>query len=113
MKVGDYVRTKRGIIGKIKLIDNQTELEDLYLVKRQWYYKEDFIKSSPNIKSVIEEDDFVNGKRVNRVIPEDICGDELLDYQHIFVDNKEIYEEDIKSIVTKEQFESMEYKVGE
>ena len=114
MKIGDYVRTHKGIIGKIKAIDNQTELEDLYLVKRRWYYKEDIIKSSPNIIDLIEVGDYVNGNRVdftnnnNKLSYEDECigfydgdGDITL------------FEKDIKSIVTKEQFESMEYKIGD
>lgn len=108
MKVGDYVRTKRGIIGKIKLIDNQTELEDLYLVKRKWYYKKDFIKSSPNIIDLIEVGDYVNGQKVHK-------NDE---YDYLYLNGIDgdgnCYEEslkDIKSIVTKEQFEEMEYKL--
>lgn len=116
MKVGDYVRTKFGIT-KIDEIDEYgnihidrdyyDEYDELTCVLDEFY----IVKSSPNIKSVIEEDDFVNGERVTMVIPEDICGDEILDYQHIFVGNKEIYEEDIKSIVTKEQFEAMKYEL--
>ena len=101
MKVGDYVRTKKGIIGKIKLIDNQTELEDLYLVKRKWYYKEDFIKSSPNIIDLIEVGDYVNGYEVT-------SKDQFLGFG-----NHDWYmlNDEIKSIVTKEQFESMKYKI--
>lgn len=103
MNVGDYVRTKSGIIGKIKLIDNQTELEDLYLVKRKWYYKEDIIKSRPKIIDLIEVGDYVNGCPVlHKEENEVVCG-LLLRYKG----------EDIKSIVTHEQFSQMEYKVGE
>lgn len=114
MNVGDYVRTKRGIIGKIKLIDNQTELEDLYLVKRQWYYKENFIKSSPNIIDLIEVGDYVNGKKVI-----DTFTDYIFDYSEEFkvirFSETDILHDvkHIKSIVTKEQFSQMEYKVGE
>ena len=122
MKVGDYVRTKTGIIGKIKLIDNQTELEDLYLIKRKWYYKEDIIKSSPNIIDLIEVGDYVNGFKVYSVYDDD---DEVNEYnlkhkkclgKNIYDEDYQehlIYEENIKSIVTKEQFESMEYRIGE
>ena len=102
MKVGDYVRTKKGIIGKIKLIDNQTELEDLYLVKRKWYYKEDIIKSSPNIIDLIEVGDYVNGCPIlHKENNELVCG-LLLRYK----------EENIQNVVTKEQFESMKYEVN-
>ena len=104
MKVGDYVKTKKGIIGKIKEIDNQTELEDLYLVKRSWYYKEDIIKSSPNIIDLIEVGDYVNGERVINIIKK---------HKYLEVSDEEIVidEKDIKSIVTKEQFSQMEYKI--
>lgn len=116
MNVGDYVRIINTLESYVEIIKiKELNENDGYLLdERNYQYSTDeIIKSSPNIKSVIEKDDFVNGERVNRVIPEDICGDELLDYQHIFVDDKEIYEEDIKSIVTHEQFSQMEYKVGE
>lgn len=118
MKLGDYVRTKKGIIGKIKLIDNQTELEDLYLVKRKWYYKEDLIKSSPNIIDLIEVGDLVNGMKVtgiggtyhgrkDKAIRCDYCVNKKTGKWTM------IYDDEIKSIVTKEQFKSMEYKVKE
>ena len=116
MNVNDYVRTKWGVICKIININELREPElkygvELNLADIKFIGDEDILKSSPNIKSVIEENDFVNGEKITRVIPEDICGDEILDYQHIFIGDKEIYEEDIKSIVTKEQFERMEYKI--
>ena len=119
MKIGDYVRFKDGDIGRIMDIEEH-KIEEHKRVRKlirvedfsYLYFKEgDIEKSSPNIIDLIEVGDYVNGEKVTRVIPEDICGDEVLDYQHIFVGDKEIFKEDIKSIVTKEQFESMEYKV--
>lgn len=106
MKVGDYVRTKKGIIGKIKLIDNQTELKDLYLIKRKWYYKEDFVKSSPNIIDLIEVGDYVNGSMVvNKIDDKILIAQLMLPY--------DLKEQDIKNVVTHEQFESMKYRIGE
>ena len=118
MKVGNYIRSKDGKINKIiqaeyeapcnakhqfyYLIDNLEEI---------WYPENEITKSSPNILDLIQKGDYVNGEKITRIIPEDICGDEILDYQHIFIGDKEIYKEDIKSILTKEQFESMEYKI--
>ena len=79
------------------------------------YWKDD-LKASNNIIDLIEVGDYVNGFRV----------DEIGEYHSIRTDKVEtyakvncsallncFYEEDIKSIVTKEQFESMSYKVGE
>ena len=108
MKVGDYVRTKKGIIGKIKAIDNQTELEDLYLVKRKWYYKENIIKSSPNIIDLIEVGDYVNGVKVDEIKNGHLLNYNTYDgYQVCIVSNNK----EIKSILTKEMFESMKYEV--
>ncbi len=69
---------------------------------------------SNNIIDLLIPGDYVNSKEITWIISQDICGDEVLDHQHIFFDYKEeIHKEDIKTIVTKEQFASMEYKVGE
>ena len=109
MNVGDYVRTHYGRISKIEMIDEDDK--SLIVCHHGYIDTIDIIKSSPKLRSVLQEDDFVNGERITRVIPEDICGDEILDYQHIFIGDKEIYEEDIKSVLTHEQFERMEYKL--
>ena len=112
MKVGDYVRTDKGIIGKIKAIDNQTELEDLYLVKRRWYYKENIIKSSPNIIDLIEVGDYVDGLKVVDIV------EHLHGHKDIVMTNGKFQwstsndDYDIKSIVTKEQFEAIKYEVN-
>jgi len=115
MSVGDYVRTKRGIIGKIKLIDNQTELEDLYLVKRQWYYKEDITKSNSNIIELLEPMDLL----YIDISPDD-CGGIVVPRIPETLDELEKYIEKIKSgeyilkyVVTHEQLENNMYKVGE
>ena len=136
MKVGDYVRNKYGI-AKIIDIENNNGIDILefnkdicFLVNKETgEIKDDKlfnklaiidgidlskIKSSPNIIDLIEVGDFVNGHRVdftninNKLSYEDKCigfydgdGDIIL------------FENDIKSILTKEQFEAMEYKVEE
>jgi len=115
MNVGDYVRfkDKRGNTYIRKVIDGY---------KAHWYgckvdkeannvpyvSAKNIIKSSPNIIDLIEVGDYVNGHYVsslplfkwNKQAGYCYTGDMLTD-------------KDIKSIVTKEQFESMEYKVGE
>ena len=119
MKVGDYVRTKDGIIGKIEsknligyndwIIDTLYHNDDEIINDWTCGIKEyNVIKSSPNIIDLIEVGDYVNGHYVsslplfkwNKQAGYCYTGDMLTD-------------KDIKSIVTKEQFESMEYKVGE
>jgi hypothetical protein len=72
-----------------------------------------FIKSNPNIIDLIEVGDYVNGYYV-----EDITHNTEEYVLHIitgsnYFQSPILYEEDIKSIVTREQFSQMEYKVKE
>lgn len=113
MKVGDYVRTPKGIIAKIINIQEDTgqyflngnavSLESKnYIADKNITIGENF-KHSPNIVDLIEVGDYVNGCPVlHKEENEVVCG-LLLRYK----------EENIQNVVTKEQFESMEYKVGE
>ena len=118
-----YIRTCNGRIAKIEEIANDIAFCDNWLYQTFDAYI-DFIhladeivdeitKASFNIIDILEEGDYVNGKKIIKVIPEDICGDEILDNQHIFSIDGEIFENEIKSIVTKEQFEQMSYKIEE
>ena len=120
MKIGDYVRTKRrGFqppqIAKIKSMKKDSGYKNQYYIELDhnllpdynfYIYEEDIIKLSPNIIDLIEVGDYVNGNKIQEKINEDII-----------IGNEEgiwsIYPEEIEIIVTKEQFESMEYKVGE
>lgn len=118
MKVGDYCRTDTGIIAKIrKIIDYKKENQFEYLnfndacvlTNEDDYYndvvgcKGRIIKSSPNIIDLIEVGDYVNGFYViNKPFN-----------QRIHTEFDDFFEEDIKSIVTHEQFSQMEYKMGD
>ena len=115
MNIGDYVRTKDGIILKIKDIEDIYTTDNIYvgmaIYDGDGHFINDveIIKSSPNIIDLIEENDYVNGSKVTFADKELKC---------VIVCNSVsesglFYEKDIKSIVTKEQFESMEYKIGE
>ena len=115
MKIGDYVRTKDGRIGKI--IDYHNDPTDYYfncyetdLSMQLTEY--DNIKSSPNIIDLIEVGDYVNGHRII-----DIAKDQIRALYYEDINQKgaliPMINKDIKSIVTKEQFEAMQYKVGE
>ena len=107
MKVGDYVRTKDGKIEKYSGT-NDSEIENFAL--------NEIVKTSPNIIDLIEVGDYVNGNRVIEIDnkSKDIFNKYLLveetDYDNY---NISYSNNDIKSIVTKECFESMEYKVKE
>ena len=127
LEVGMYVRTNDGYINKIKKVNQYNVLVDA----RDLFGEElnipnnEIIKASHNIIDLIEVGDYVNGWRVNRVEKEE--EGTLLTVGTItsFVSRSETepyltqdYNEadkmcKLKSIVTKEQFSQMEYKVGD
>jgi hypothetical protein len=101
LKEGMYVRTKGGFIDKIisfksTISNDYVELEDEYYAN-----KKDILKASNNIIDLIEVGDYVNGYEVTSKD------------QFLGIGNHDWYIADyeIKSIVTKEQFESMSYRV--
>jgi len=112
MKTGDYVRT--GISGlNIQRIGKIKEIISEYFIHTDigTYDKENIINFSPNIIDLIEVGDYVNGYMVEN-IDAGLNGDiiEIATGTNYF-QSPSLYNEDIKSIVTKEQFESMEYKI--
>lgn len=128
IEIGEYVRTDNGLIGKIKRIEldkNDTSLKwyvfdkkraDINIVDEVYINKPYIVNHSPNIIDLIEVGDYVNGeyviqvsKELNCVFIETTYYDELAEEEkHNF-----IKAEEIKSIVTHEQFKNIEYKVGE
>lgn len=113
MTEGDYVRTKYGIekITDIKEWVNFQGYEKIITTdKNQYetlYEQSEIIKSSPNIIDLIEVGDYVNGYLV---IEKDINNE--LRYIDLKDRNmKYVKYLDIKSIVTKEMFSSVEYRV--
>ena len=111
LEVGMYVRTKRDGIGKIisLSIGEEDDCCFIELSKRRTGIKEhNILKASHNIIDLIEVGDYVNGERVVEI---DIKG--KLRYLDKNRNLSYVEDLDIKSIVTKEMFSSMEYKVGE
>lgn len=107
MKVGDYVKAEISSlnlqrIGKIKEIISE------YFIHTDigTYDKENIIKSSPNIIDLIEVGDYVNGHTV-KMIKEDKSKIDIGEGEDYFW----LRNQDIKSIVTKEQFEAMQYNI--
>jgi len=138
LKEGMYVRTNKGIIDKIvdirygdnynnepfivllektkgyieqkesnvKEIDGVLTIDDD--IKTYWILANEIIKASNELIDLIEVGDYVNGYKITTIEEEDkkikfILGNEEQYYG--------VYKEDIKSIVTKEQFEQMKYVV--
>lgn len=124
MNVGDFVRTKKGIAKIIGKLDNErfsypgAWVTDTYLKiydDTEYIYDEDIIKSSPQIIDLIEKNDYVNGYLV---IEETYT---YHDVTFISVDTQDSWGwgkgempiENIKTIVTHEQMETMQYRVEE
>ena len=113
MKVGEYVRIINTLeeyveITKVKKIFPTPINEEHILDYRGYEYNcDEIIKSSPNIIDLIEVGDYVNGERVINII--------IKKHKYLEVSDEEIVmdEKDIKSIVTKEQFSQIEYRIGE
>lgn len=114
MNVGDYVRTKYGIT-QFKEYESTNGSKLLCMPVKDgsngiFANIEDVIKSSPNIIDLIQVGDYVNGREVREVYD--------LGFGKCFCFKNEYgrhYDKTykIKSILTKEQFESIEYKVGD
>ena len=126
IEVGEYVRTKDGKIGKFVKYSSRSDSS---------YYKSPFdcfiklqnrktclqcakdyiVKHSKNIIDLLEVGDYVNGHLLVE-LSENVYNQKLVTTE---VDGKDgairhhYLERGIKSIVTKEQFSSMEYKVEE
>ena len=118
IEIGEYVRTNQGII----FTYDQNFAQDLQMQDMSFYNDGKIIKHSKNIMELIQEGDLIkfeynNDIYIEEVIrfdigyvyflevcfsPEDGIGYDLC------ISNKDIV---IKSIVTKEQFESVAYTV--
>ncbi len=115
IKVGEYVRTKRGIIDRVIIdyygICNSPNCNCKHVSCQYDYYdEEDITKHSKNIIDLIEVGDYVNGHEVLDIyFPKD-----LWDTIEIRINDRYINfitKDEIISIVTKEQFASIEYKI--
>ena len=134
IKVKEYIRTYEGIIGKILEDEDigengvyiDTTFLDDYADETNFVKYEDIAKHSLNIIDLIEKGDYVNGFLIDYID---------LDYKVPFLRSERPYreattwykdliekgkdynmclhfkQEDIKSIVTKEQFRNVEYEV--
>lgn len=142
IQVGEYVRTDKGYIEKIKdfkphytkgkRIGKDEEVIENFLLmgakqckliesidysippcypsdEELEKIKKHIIKHSKNIIDLIEEGDYVNGCKVHSVDEDCVTvylevGESAIDYNYIFA-------KDIKSIVTREMYESIKYEV--
>lgn len=115
LEVGMYIRTKDGIIDKVIIDYNghcaSPNCECKHISCAKNYYDEDkIVKASYNIIDLISRFDLINGHLVIYKMYED-----EKDIPTIIKCVGDYYfrEEDIKSVITHEQMEQMEYKVEE
>lgn len=128
LEIGKFIRTPYGIRKivnitkddgygkpKVRLIELDRHLNTPYKFDYIFYTDENVIKkckTSYNIIDILEIGDYVNGYLIYEIVEyED-------DTRAIVIandNNKSIIweKQDIKSIVTKEQFENMEYRLGD
>lgn len=130
IKEGDYIRTIKGNICKVLRVREKHRFmtssghpsvtPERYFVdnNKQYSISKPYVKKhSKNIIDLIEEGDYVNGKEVKHIadfegIKEPIRKVIFVDETHL-IPGETAENEDIETIVTKEQFENMEYKVEE
>lgn len=102
IKEGDYFRTTIGEIFKAVASKNGR----IYYAFGEHYWVDSaaIANFQENIIDLIEEDDWVNGQHVKEV---------KNGYAMVGngIDGFQVWEEDIRTIVTKEQFKSVEYEV--
>ncbi len=109
IEVGEYIRTSNGIIAKLERI--KSELRYKYWANNGECYTEKAIKKhSFNIIDLIEKGDYVNGKEIIMNLEK---SKKWYNSEDDFVTAKgyTYNEDEIKSIVTKEQFENTEYVI--
>ena len=123
---GEYVRTTTGTIYKLSYY-NITERRWISVTDTDWFpvYVSQIVKHSYDIIDLIEAGDYVNGLLVNCVLEKE---EKILRCVFPYRENSTNYkdleekgsdycqllhlrETDIKSIVTKEQFESIKYNL--
>ena len=121
IEVNEYVRTNKGNIGQVIGIFNghcqakyHIQFQGKVKVKRQYLSTHTIIKHSKQLIDLIEVGDFVNGYRVENVVNEEPCPSG----KYIDIDSSKdssectLWEEDIKTILTKEIYMANCYKVG-
>ena len=113
LEVGQFVRTKDGIIDKVIIDYNghcaSPNCECKHISCAKNYYDEDkIVKASYNIIDILEVGDYVNGHRVEEI---DFENEEIFTDSEYYCGIVEF--NNVKSVITHEQMEQMAYKVGE
>lgn len=119
IEVGEWIRSKDGFIGKVQKINyDNMEKSNYYICEKDNVmasnYLENIAKHSKQLIDLIECGDYVNGYRVENVINEEPCPS----WKCVDIDSSKdssectLWENDIQTILTKEQYMANCYKVG-
>ena len=108
IEVGEYVRTKNGLMGKVVQITNYKYIIRFYNGK-EIAIGTIIAKHSKNIIDLIEEGDFVNGYPVRKIpnFNNELCNFDLNTMEWTPLRNIDIY----YNILTKEQYQANCYTV--
>lgn len=116
LEVGHFIRTIKGIWRIEEITEDRTEIYfncdtglTISFIKKDFTQEEmaQYYKHSDNIIDLIEVGDYVNGNKIYKISFDSLGL--ILETTTYF----KLREKDIKSILTKEQFESISYKLGD
>lgn len=112
IKIGEYVRTNDGRIFKVYKIDNKESRYKLYSDEYTRPINYSIQNHSFNIKELLGKGDYVNGHQiVDEVYGED-DNDLYFEIEGGYNQAKCIKENEIETILTKEQYERDCYKIN-
>ena len=118
LKEGMYVRTKNGMVAKIvskEDVSGSLHRKEIVFIldngNKLALNSKKVIKTSENIIDLIMVGDYVNGKRVYNISIVDGLKYLDVEVEDYLSDTPFINADQITSIVTKEQFESVKYEV--
>lgn len=115
IEVGEYVRTKNGVIDRVDALHGMME-NTVHLEKQKWFDTKNIVKHSKNLIDLIEVGDLIiyklrglkhQGKGFIRIYKDARSGKENLG-----IDNYSLEQIEIIKILTHEQIEANCYKVG-
>ena len=110
IEVGEYVRTKDGKIDKV--INSNFYMSIYVECEKGLCLIESIVKHSKQLIGLIKCGDFVNGHKVKAIYLNGATKYIKLDNAYENGQGTRTYEETIKTILTKEQYEANCYKVG-
>ena len=109
IEIGEYVRLHYGKIDRVK--SNDYYMQQYIECEKGLYPRENIEEHSQNIIDLIEIGDYVNGSKVEKY---KLSTNLITKERYILInDNWYLYDWNIKTLLTKEQYELVQYKVGD